>query len=228
MRLLQPNLSNTEKENIKTFAEWLLQIGDGNIGDPDDSDPQNTSWVKIPDEYCITDNKNGLSNLISFIYNDELLRNLCVLQLQQKAIVCPKNETVDIINKTIIQKINKEERTYTCCDSAIPYNNDGGQTELLYPAEYLNSQNFPSLPPHVLTLKVGVPIILLRNLNIAGDVCNGTWMITTQLLTRHIEAEIITGTKVGQKVHLPRINLIHKDNVLPYIFKRVQHPVNTP
>ncbi|XP_071700026.1 uncharacterized protein [Rutidosis leptorrhynchoides] len=225
MRLLQPNLSQTEKENIKLFATWLLQIGDGNVGEPDDNDPQNTSWVNIPDKYCINDDEDGLSNLISFIYSDELLRQPDAKELQQKAIVCPKNETADIINDIIMKRIEKEEKTYTSYDSAIPYNNDGGQAELLYPAEYLNSQNFPGLPPHLLTLKVGVPVILLRNLNISGGLCNGTRMIVTQLLARHIEAEIITGTKVGQKVHLPRINIFHKDNILPYIFKRVQHPV---
>ncbi|XP_071689040.1 uncharacterized protein [Rutidosis leptorrhynchoides] len=225
MRLLQPNLTHIEKENIKLYAEWLLQIGNGNIGDPDDSDPLNASWIKIPDEFCINDDENGLSNIISFIYNDDLLRQPNAIQLQQQAIVCPRNETADIINEVIILKIEREERTYTSFNFAIPYNNDGGQAELLYPAEYLNSQNFPSLPPHVLTLKVGVPIILLPNLNIAGGLCNGIRMITTQLLARHIEAEIITGTKIGQKVYLPRINLFHKDNVLPYIFKRFQHTV---
>ncbi|XP_071738963.1 uncharacterized protein [Rutidosis leptorrhynchoides] len=116
-----------EKQNIKSFAEWLLQIGDGNIGDPDDSDPQNVSWVKIPYKYYINNDENGLSNLISFIYNDDLLRQPNALQLQQQAIVCPKNETADLINEAIIQKIERAERTYTSFDSAIPYNNDRGQ-----------------------------------------------------------------------------------------------------
>nr|GEY29140.1 DNA helicase [Tanacetum cinerariifolium] len=38
--------------------------------------------------------------------------------------------------------------------AAIPHGNDGGETELLYPTEYLNSLKFTSLPPHRLELKV--------------------------------------------------------------------------
>ncbi|XP_071687654.1 uncharacterized protein [Rutidosis leptorrhynchoides] len=55
MRLHQPNLSVIEKENITNFAEWLLQIGNGNIGTPEETDPHNVSWVEIPERFCITD-----------------------------------------------------------------------------------------------------------------------------------------------------------------------------
>ena len=34
-----------------------------------------------------------------------------------------------------------------------------------YPIEFLNSINLPGLPDHMIELKVGVPIILLRNLD---------------------------------------------------------------
>ncbi|GJU81634.1 DNA helicase, partial [Tanacetum coccineum] len=35
MRLLQPNLSDAEKEEISAFSSWLLDIGDGRIGEND-------------------------------------------------------------------------------------------------------------------------------------------------------------------------------------------------
>ncbi|GKB71510.1 DNA helicase [Tanacetum coccineum] len=43
------------------------------IGTPDDSDPENTSWIDIPDEYCIPNDENGITNLIDFIYDDDTL-----------------------------------------------------------------------------------------------------------------------------------------------------------
>nr|GEZ28029.1 DNA helicase [Tanacetum cinerariifolium] len=109
--------------------------------------------------------------------------------------------------------------------SNLPHGNDGGETELLYPTEYLKSLNFAGFPPHRLELKVGAPIILLRNLNISGSLCNRTRLIVIQLLSKVIEARIITGTRISEKVFLPRIPLINRDLQLPFIFKRKQFPI---
>ncbi|GKC70676.1 DNA helicase, partial [Tanacetum coccineum] len=102
---------------------------------------------------------------------------------------------------------------------------DGGEVELLYPREYLNTLSFPGLPPHRLELKIGTPIMLLRNVNIAAGLCNGTRLIVTQLLPKVIEAQIITGTRVSQKVFLPRIPLTVRNPRAPFVFKRKQFPV---
>ena len=44
------------------------------------------------------------------------------------------------------------------------YSNVANQ-DVLYPIKFLNTLRFPGLPNHKLTLKVGLPIMLLRNLN---------------------------------------------------------------
>ena len=81
------------------------------------------------------------------------------------------------------------------------------------------------MPPHELIIKVGAPIMLLRNLNLGGGLCNGTRMIVTHVYSRLIQAKIITGTRMSEKVYIPRILLINKDDTLPFIFKRKQFPV---
>ena len=58
-----------------------------------------------------------------------------------------------------------------------------------------------------------------------GGLCNGTRMILKNLMSKLIEAEIITGTRIGEKVYIPRIPLTHKDPNYPFIFKRKQFPV---
>lgn len=85
------------------------------------------------------------------------------------------------------------------------------------PTEYSNTFNFPGLSSHRLALKIGEPIMLLRNLNLVNGLCNGTRMIVTQLFTKTIVAQLITGTRIGEKVFLI---LIDKDPKLPFIFRR--------
>ena len=58
----------------------------------------------------------------------------------------------------------KEERSFLSADS-IKENNENGEGELLYPVEYLNSITCSGLPLHHLQLKVGCPVMILRNLN---------------------------------------------------------------
>ena len=58
-----------------------------------------------------------------------------------------------------------------------------------------------------------------------GGLCNGTRMIVKNLMSKLIEAETITRTRIGEKVYIPRIPLTHKDPNYPFIFKRKQFPV---
>jgi len=46
-----------------------------------------------------------------------------------------------------------------------------------YPAEFLQQLNAGGLPPALLYLKVGCPVILLRNLDSGEGLCNGTRMV---------------------------------------------------
>ncbi|GKB53886.1 DNA helicase [Tanacetum coccineum] len=59
-----------EKEEVSTFANWLLNVGDGTVDVPDESDPDIVSWIEIPGKYRIPDDETGLTKLIHFIYDD--------------------------------------------------------------------------------------------------------------------------------------------------------------
>ncbi|GJV77276.1 DNA helicase, partial [Tanacetum coccineum] len=86
-----------DSERVSCIAQWLLDVGNRDIGTPDESDLENSSWINIPEEYCIPVDKNGISNLIRFIYDDDTLHYPFAAKLQDKAIVCPRNDTVDVI-----------------------------------------------------------------------------------------------------------------------------------
>jgi len=84
---------------------------------------------------------------------------------------------------------------------------------------------FPGLPSHKLTLKVGAPIMLLRNINQTKGLCNGTRMILTHIGERVLKADIITGSHIGNEVLIPRIVLLHGDTKLPFTLRRRQFPI---
>nr|GFC48366.1 ATP-dependent DNA helicase PIF1-like [Tanacetum cinerariifolium] len=137
---------------------------------------------------------------------------------------CLPHDEQDIINSKVLDMVAGESTIYMSQDEATPTRNDGAETEMLYPIEHLNTFNLPGFPPHQLELKVGAPVMLLRNVNIVGGLCNGTRMIVRQLMTKLIEVKIIMGTRVGEKVFLHRIPLIHNDPNLPFVLKRKQFP----
>ncbi|GJU74195.1 DNA helicase [Tanacetum coccineum] len=65
---------------------------------------------------------------IDFIYDQSTLQTPSAITLQQKAIVCPKNETADIINSKVLDMVNGERTTYVSQDEAVPVENDRVET----------------------------------------------------------------------------------------------------
>ncbi|GFU77380.1 ATP-dependent DNA helicase [Trichonephila clavipes] len=83
--------------------------------------------------------------------------------------------------------IPSETTTYKSIDTV------ENQDEVVnYPTEFLNSLDLPGMPPHVLTLKFGVPIILLRSIN-PPRLCNRTRLSVKKMMNNAIEATILTG-----------------------------------
>ncbi|GJX10424.1 DNA helicase [Tanacetum coccineum] len=74
MRLLRSGLTTEQKRHSKQFAKWLLDVGNGEIGEPDVENEQDSSWVTIPPEYTVTADEAGMSELIDFIYDDTTLK----------------------------------------------------------------------------------------------------------------------------------------------------------
>ncbi|XP_027174571.1 uncharacterized protein LOC113774209 [Coffea eugenioides] len=118
-----------------------------------------------------------------------------------RCILTPKNTFVEDINEMMIQRFPGQVFTYTSSDRTI---------DQRFQADYedfLNTQNPKGLPPHKLVLKENCPLILLRNLNPAEGLCNGTRLICRQLRRHTICAEIAFGQHKGKKIFIPRIPL---------------------
>jgi ATP-dependent DNA helicase PIF1 len=97
----------------------------------------------------------------------------------------------------------------------------------MYPIEYLNYFELPSLSPAKLHLKVGCPIILLRNITPKHELCNGSQLIliVTYLKNRVIEAQILIKNHVREITFIPRITLQPTTLEIPFKFSRKQFPM---
>jgi ATP-dependent DNA helicase PIF1 len=80
------------------------------------------------------------------------------------------------------------------------------------------------MPPHRLSLKVGCPIILLRNMFPKSGLFNGTRLIVQRLGLQHIEAAILDAPSKGQVELIPRI-FVPIDKSMPFELHRLQLPV---
>lgn len=93
-----------------------------------------------------------------------------------------------------------------------------------YPPEFLNSIELAGLPPHILSLKVGMPVMILRSLN-PPRLMNGTRCIVSKLMTHVVEIKIASGPYKNETHLIPKIKLQPSDTTLPFTFQRQQFPL---
>lgn len=129
------------------------------------------------------------------------------------------------INDCILTLVPNVEREFLSADSISNCMDTCNDANLLYHVEYLNTLNANNFPSHKLKLKIGTPIMLLRNLNQSLGLCNVTRLIVTNLADNVIEAITITGTHIGEKTYIPRINLTTRGNRWPFTLCRRQFPI---
>ncbi|KAI3675989.1 hypothetical protein L1987_85585 [Smallanthus sonchifolius] len=227
VRLMRSDVLPIDKDAIQTFSNWLLDVGDGRVGVLDKEGQIDVKRIEIPPEFVLEYTETALAELIRFIYDEDTLNHPTTSNISDKAIICPKNETVDEINEMVHVMSPGECFTYLSTDSMIPHSCNDGVTDAMYPTEYLNLLNFSGMPPHCLKLKKNTPVILMRNINKKNGLCNGTRLLISQLLPRVIEAHVITGTTIGHRVYIPRINFVHNNKELPFVFTRRQFPIKT-
>lgn len=192
------------------FSDLLLDIGNGKLLEEKDGK------VTIPTNLCKV--VGDLTSLTDQIYpNIKDVGVNCGSWLKERAILTPKNDSANSINHFLLSKLPNELIKYESIDSVTEV-----EDAVNYPVEFLHTLDPPGLPAHVLYLKVGAPIMLLRNLR-PPKLCNGTRLQILSLKNLLIEATIITGVGQGETVLIPRIPLITSD--YHFEFKRVQFPV---
>jgi len=144
--------------------------------------------------------------------------------LRDRAIMSCTNDIIQACNQRIVELLPGEA---VKCESTYRFVNENDN--LRHDIGSLACVNPSGLPPHLLHLKVGTCIILIRNLSIRDGHCNGTRYIILSLTKRCIWARKLNCSDDREdpknEIFIPRIPLHSKESDYPVPFVRTQFPV---
>ncbi|KAG2769628.1 hypothetical protein PC129_g20057 [Phytophthora cactorum] len=224
---------------VQGFADFLLRVGDGRH---ETCTELGSDYVKIPRDMLLDVSgletsvvneaaeqgtaPERLSRLIEKVYSGFDGGNQPDSYFADRIILTPINDDVLAINDMILDNLRGDAEEYRSFESL------GGDDGLerqehgnLYPPEFLNTISLSGMPPHKLKLKVGAPMMLIRNLNTKEGLCNGTRLRVVQLRRNCMKAAIMSGAFAGKEVIIPRVMLISKNSGFPFELRRKQFPV---
>ena len=205
------------------WSNWLQRIGDGVEGET----------MRIPEELCkqIEDDSRkkpmakteSMKELITKVFPD-LAANMADPEwLDGRCILTSTNKEREKINRAMVDMMPDKEIVLLSADSV-----DNEEDARSFSVEYCNSLQPTGLPEHSITIKKGTPLMLIRNIDPSGGLCNGT-----RLIFDHVSQnkrvmycrlkDSVTG--VYRTVAIPRIGLRPKEKEYPFEWCRVQFPV---
>ncbi|XP_071731625.1 uncharacterized protein [Rutidosis leptorrhynchoides] len=211
----------SQRRELSEFTEWILKIGEGKIKEPNDGETD----VVFPTDVLLKSDSNHVHTIVQLVYPSLHDHLGDAKYFEDKAILAPTNEEVDSINEHVLTMIDREEKVYFSSDNLCPDEESELFAQQLYSPEILNGLKVPGVPNHRLALKVGVPIMLLRNIDQSKGLCNGT-RLQVEILGEHtIAARIITGQSFGNITYIPRMIVEPTDKKIAVKFQRRQFPV---
>jgi hypothetical protein len=197
-----------------SFAQWLLDVGHGRDIDTDGN-------INIP-QSMVTVSEDDLINKIYGDIGNITLTPPPIDYFLDHAILAPRNIDVQETNEKILIKMQGDEIIYHSADS-LEDEGEGVQNEI--PDDFLRTIDLPSVPLSELKMKIGCPLMLLRNLDPGRGLCNGTRLILLHAYSRILEVIILSGDHRGEKAFIPRITLKPSSHQYPFTLKRRQFPV---
>lgn len=198
----------------RRFANWLLDVGHGTNIDSNGTIPFDIE-MRVPDSEtlirCIYPNIDRVLPPASFFLD--------------RIILAARNSDVDDLNNAILTMFPGRQSTFYSADSIETEPGIFSDSHDI-PIEFLHSIRASGLPPGELRIKLGCPLILLRNIAPALGLCNGTRVILLHATGRVFKVQILGGQHNGEICFIPRITLIPSSQPgLSFHLRRRQFPV---
>ena len=212
---------------LQRFDEWVLSLGDGTAPTMD------TDLVEIDEDLCMKIESNtstdveveyrSMKSFAELVFPDIETNGKDSKWLEGRAILAPTNKKVDELNDLITDSFPGDEIILSSSDTL-----ENDSDNFRYSIEYLNTLCPAGLPRHLIRLKPGIPLMLLRNLCPQKGLCNGTRLIFQQIYgNKLLQCSISGGEMNGRTVLIPRITLRPKENMFAFDWSRRHFPVRT-
>ena len=209
---LHQNMRLDQTPEMEVFAQWLLEVGAGTHLD-------NSDTISIPDNMLC-------DSLTEEIYPGIQHGDKDDQYFMDRSILACTNDTVRLLNSELLDMFPGDINLLLSADS-VEFDDAAMNEHQPYSPEFLNSLVSSSLPLAHLKLKVGCPIMLLRNMDPLRGLCNGTRLRVVEIRRKVLKCRIISGDAkyAGKTVFIPRITLAPTAEDLPIPLRRRQFPV---
>jgi hypothetical protein len=224
------NCIASDPERARRLNEWaqqLLDVGDGLCNLWEDEE-DSLFPATMPDlvrvrsigsaadvDAMIYETLGDLAEVSSLPFEEQLTHPSL-----QAAILCPLHVSVDYVNSRCLDQWGGEVVEKRGVDQYLDMTNDG---TMMAPMEQLNNSNPSGSPPFVLRLKVGMPLVVLRNM--ADGLMNGTRLLLLAINQHTLYCKVLTGQKMDTEVYIPRFIFKHEGPDQPLPWARRQFPV---
>ncbi|GJR86735.1 ATP-dependent DNA helicase PIF1-like protein [Tanacetum coccineum] len=118
--------------------------------------PEDVTEIQIDvlEEIFIDQADDPVASIVYFTYPNILDNIHDPSYFKERAVLAPRNEVVDNINKHLLDKFPGEEMVYLSCDSVDKTERNAAIDKLIFSPEFINGLKFFGVPNHRLALKV--------------------------------------------------------------------------
>jgi hypothetical protein len=143
---VHPNLGNC------TFVDWLICLGNNELETIDED------YIKCPNMMVLppASSRAMVVAIYPRLHEGQAINEY----LHERAILAPRNKEVLLINAMVLSYLPGTQVDFFSADSV-----EDTEVANTYLSEFLNTLEVSGMPSHKLLLKIGAPVILVRNLD---------------------------------------------------------------
>jgi len=158
----------------RPYVEYLLRVGNGQKSSiinhfPLEVDAKPSIRVEIT-LYPEIHQAPSLETFIHVVFQALAINHANQGYMDDQIILTTKNIVMNSLNTQIVEVMPRQEHVFLSTNSVETRDDQA----MAIGTKFLNTITLAGMPPHRLAFKVYVPIILLRNLDAALGLCNGT------------------------------------------------------